>query len=80
LKYGTIPIVRPLAVTDTVEEFSLEQDSVLALSLSSRPSALEETLLKAVDVFMKTRDVAKIDGPRMRRDCGDAPQGVCETL
>jgi starch synthase len=55
LKYGTIPIVRATGgLTDTVEEFSLEQDSGTGFKFKQpAPSALEETVLKALDVFMR---------------------------
>ncbi len=55
LKYGTVPIVRATGgLTDTVEEFNLEQDSGTGFKFKEpTPSVLEETVLRAVDIFMK---------------------------
>jgi starch synthase len=55
MKYGTIPIVRATGgLTDTVDEFNLERDSGTGFKFKeSAPSVLEETVLRAVDIFMK---------------------------
>lgn len=61
LKYGTVPIVRATGgLTDTVEEFSREQDSGTGFKFKdAEPSALEETLLKALNLFTKEPEVWK---------------------
>jgi starch synthase len=53
LKYGTVPIVRATGgLTDTVEEFSRERDSGTGFKFKEPdPSVLQETVLKAVDIF-----------------------------
>jgi starch synthase len=54
LKYGTVPIVRATGgLTDTVEEFSLEQDSGTGFIFSEQePVSLEMTILKAVNFYL----------------------------
>lgn len=54
LKYGTVPIVRATGgLTDTVAEFSNKRDSGTGFKFVDQdPSALEQTVMKAVDVFL----------------------------
>lgn len=53
LKYGTVPVARDTGgLTDTVEEFSLDQDSGTGFKFKQpEPAALAHTLLKALDLF-----------------------------
>jgi starch synthase len=55
LKYGTVPIVRATGgLTDTVEEFDSEKDSGTGFKFKQpAPLALEETLFKALDLFIE---------------------------
>jgi starch synthase len=54
LKYGTVPIVRATGgLTETVEEFSFEDDSGTGFKFSEEePTALEMTILKAVSYYL----------------------------
>lgn len=53
LKYGTVPIVRATGgLTETVEEFSFEEDSGTGFKFSEEdPATLEMTILKAVSCY-----------------------------
>ncbi len=61
LRYGTVPIVRATGgLRDTVEEFNPDQDSGTGFKFEQpEPSALEETLLNTLDVFIKEPDAWK---------------------
>lgn len=54
LKYGTVPIVRATGgLTETVQEFSFEDDSGTGFKFTEEePAALETTVLKAVNYYL----------------------------
>jgi starch synthase len=71
LKYGTVPIVRMTGgLTDTVEEFDLENNSGTGFRFpEAEASALEGAILKALIVYSEHRDAwRKLMLRGMRRD------------